>query len=121
MLSKLKTAAECNLIVWINKSLTCQNVVQSPEAFELAVGADVKSPHGSPESIGDIRFISLLLVFGIELMDEDAITGIDGAGVDRLRSPSKSSMLFETEGALTGFVPPALCKKVLLNASEGLS
>ena len=78
----------------------CQNVSQLPlEAFEFETGADVKSPHGSPESNGDIRFVVLPALLEIELIDEDRFAGIEGAGAAKLRSASKS-MLEETEGAL---------------------
>ena len=69
--------------------LRCQNVSQEPlEAFEFEAGADVKSPHGSPDSNGEIRFVVLSPV--LELVDEDGFSGIDGAGLDKLRSPSRS-------------------------------
>ena len=73
--------------------MKCQNVSQEPlEAFEFEVGAEVKSPHGSPDSNGDIRFVVLSPV--LELVDdEDGFSSIDGAGLDRLRSPSRSILV----------------------------
>ena len=73
----------------------CQNVSQLPlEAFEFEIGAEVKSPHGSPESMGVIRFVVFAPVLEIELTDEE-LSGIDGAGPVRLRS-ARRSMLDET-------------------------
>ena len=91
--------------------MKCQNVSQSPlDAFEFETGAEVKSPHGSVESNGDIRFVVFAPLFEIELIDEDDFSGIDGAGPDRQRSPSRS-MLDETVFTLLAGIelPRKLC------------
>ena len=75
-----------------------QNFSHIPlEADEFVRGAEVKSPHGSPESIAAIIFVLFAPESDIELRDGNA--DIDGAGAVRLRSPSKS-ILDDTLGAL---------------------
>ena len=75
----------------------CQNVVQFPlEDVVFEAGAEVKSPHGSPESIGDIKFVVFPPVLDIEFATEVEI-GSMGFVEFRFRSPSKS-ILEETDG-----------------------
>lgn len=103
----------CNNILRKCGLLRCQNVVHEPlEAFESETGAEVKSPHGSPESIGDIRFVVCAPAF--ELVDKDGFSGIDGAGSDRLRSPSRS-MLDEISFALVAAIElPKKCLRLIM-------
>ena len=76
----------------------CQNVVQFPlEDFVFEAGADVKSPHGSLESIGDIKFAVFPPVLDIEFSTEVVIACM-GFVEFKFRSPSKS-ILDETDGA----------------------
>ena len=76
----------------------CQNVVQFPlEDFVFVAGAEVKSPHGSLESIGDIKLAVFPPVLDIEFATEVDIACV-GFVEFRFSSPSKS-ILDETEGA----------------------
>ena len=78
--------------------MMCQNVVQFPlEDFVFEAGADVKSPHGSLESIGDIKFAVFRPVLDIEFPTEVEISCM-GFVEFRFSSPSKS-ILDETDGA----------------------
>ena len=74
----------------------CQNVVQFPlEDFVFEAGAAVKSPHGSLESIGDIKFAVFPPILDIEFATEVEFASM-GFVEFRFSSPSKS-ILDETD------------------------
>ena len=75
----------------------CQNVVQFPlEDVVFEAGAEVKSPHGSLESIGDIKFAEFPPVLDFEFATEVEIASM-GFVEFRFSSPSRS-ILDETDG-----------------------
>ena len=92
--------------------LKYQNFSHIPlEAVEFVRGAEVKSPHGSPESNAAIIFVVFPPEPDIELRDVDDNADIGGAGAVRSRSPSKS-ILDESEGAFVAeFELPEIFRK----------